>query len=1058
MLADKIFDIQAGTQVQFNSDITIKGKLYVRAFIDKVGEGDWSIIDESEYTVINDSLVFNEPQQGVYLAIQVATVSSELTQTPTENTILLSIKDEILQVASISGDIVQAPQILKDTEDARDLAERWATELEDVEVQSGKYSAYHWALKAEELAQGSASNISTVHDNNTLTGTNVQEDIDELDSKTESNIEAIQTNTNNIQTNTSNIQSNTEAIENLPIRYDIAKNTIQDMSSVSIDNYIDIKGFGVYTYTGQTNSINGAYYTGGAGEFDYTVDILRAGDFFWNNTGSAQTITVYDAFNLLTKSIIVADQNGYLNTCIDSVDFTVANNGSGYWLDRTTKELKNDAGVVQDLSTPIAFDWGTNKGVSKVHIKERNSTDYHQVVDGLRGVGRFISTNSTQTESVYTSNSLTSFESNGFGLLSGSGVNQSGQTYVAYQTLYTHGKASLTSQGKLQIEMYKPVTREGMIYYIGSGIAGHQISHSMGVEIDFFEVKNLNSALDWSVTIGGLAENGDYLKQNTTDEIISGSTSSTHNILNNELGAGTLMNKADEENIAYYKCKSENWTIVEYQGTGASGNFVETKDVYGNARKPRRVIIKRIDSTGNWVIVDTERPNGVNYKELYLNLSDAEFATSTRHTIYSNGFTINTADSVLNASGGQYIALVEFDTNAVDGSPDDSYFKYVTDDSNLNLTASIFNFTNGKDINGFNVTSEEITGTLDFSGVSDGLKYPIRTKETGWRFEDKPLSVGMYNKESDDDNRLVFDVDTGKVYETTGGELVTNGTFDVDTSGWTAENGAIISSDNGTLYFSASSTDNARAYQNTITTIGDIYTLSLDFLGGTLDSGWVDIDDTNVMLIANTEIGTYTYTFIATDTTTKISVGKGTNDSATMRFDNISVYKVQPDLGTEVGTEVSFFKYPIMVQSETPQYIAYDQEEVLSNVMESTEFQGFVKLKENRKVIELGTIFNDNRYVIDNPFGNEKYKDCDVRCEIYSDTLLKWVCIEGTIEHSGTFYGVRSFSTIDGIILKTATNYLTSSNDSSFPISYDVNANLTSAPARVIVTYQGETK
>ena len=36
------------------------------------------------------------------------------------------------------------------------LAEDWASELEDVEVTTGKYSAYHWAQKAEEWAAGAA--------------------------------------------------------------------------------------------------------------------------------------------------------------------------------------------------------------------------------------------------------------------------------------------------------------------------------------------------------------------------------------------------------------------------------------------------------------------------------------------------------------------------------------------------------------------------------------------------------------------------------------------------------------------------------------------------------------------------------------------------------------------------------------------------------------------------------------------------------------------------------------------------------------------------------------
>jgi hypothetical protein len=36
----------------------------------------------------------------------------------------------------------------------------------------------------------------------------------------------------------------------------------------------------------------------------------------------------------------------------------------------------------------------------------------------------------------------------------------------------------------------------------------------------------------------------------------------------------------------YYKCKSETFTIGTYTGTGVAGNFVETKDVNGVARRP----------------------------------------------------------------------------------------------------------------------------------------------------------------------------------------------------------------------------------------------------------------------------------------------------------------------------------------------------------------------------------------------------------------------------------------------------------------------------------------
>lgn len=46
-------------------------------------------------------------------------------------------------------------------EAAEALAEKWATELEDVVVADSKYSAFHWAQKAEEFAAG-ASAVTSV--------------------------------------------------------------------------------------------------------------------------------------------------------------------------------------------------------------------------------------------------------------------------------------------------------------------------------------------------------------------------------------------------------------------------------------------------------------------------------------------------------------------------------------------------------------------------------------------------------------------------------------------------------------------------------------------------------------------------------------------------------------------------------------------------------------------------------------------------------------------------------------------------------------------------------
>lgn len=59
-------------------------------------------------------------------------------------------------------------------------AKKWADEAEDVEVESGKYSAKHWALKAEEFSSGTATNIAYNNVTSGLTATNVQDALDEI--------------------------------------------------------------------------------------------------------------------------------------------------------------------------------------------------------------------------------------------------------------------------------------------------------------------------------------------------------------------------------------------------------------------------------------------------------------------------------------------------------------------------------------------------------------------------------------------------------------------------------------------------------------------------------------------------------------------------------------------------------------------------------------------------------------------------------------------------------------------------------------------------------------
>jgi hypothetical protein len=429
-----------------------------------------------------------------------------------------------------------------------------------------------------------------------------------------------------------------------------------------------------------------------------------------------------------------------ITTGIASVDFTVASNGSGYYHDRAAGDciVKNDAGTIIESGSCVV-------NTSKVHIKCRAGyTHSHLVVDGLRGRGNSISTNLTNAEGDISA-VFTSFNSDGFTISGNTNGNENTFTFIAYQTLYTHIKWGLTSQGKRYLTAYNPVTREVMTMYQGSGVAGHQIPNALGIKLDYVDIKGLDVSTHWYSAYN----NTDALALNRTEGI--GTWNNETNFYDDYTELLSTSGESHSSNntfISYGFANSETKIITQYQGTGASGNFVETKDVNGVAKKPRRIIAKRTDAVSDWRAIDSERGGN---SGILLNESLAE-VQGWNLDFNTNGFTDNYVNSDWNASGGQYIAIVEFDTT---NSNDDTYFDLPTDDTNLNVTAGKLPYTDGRDTtNGaYNVFTQSYTGSVDFSTCPDGIHYVALDSNNAPKFYDE---------------LPIFNSETGIMYDTNG--------------------------------------------------------------------------------------------------------------------------------------------------------------------------------------------------------------------------------------------------------------------------------------------------
>ena len=136
-----------------------------------------------------------------------------------------------------------------------------------------------------------------------------------------------------------------------------------------------------------------------------------------------------------------------------------------------------------------------------------------------------------------------------------------------------------------------------------------------------------------------------------------------------------------------------------------------------------------------------------------------------------------------------------------------------------------------------------------------------------------------------------------------GNELVTNGTFDTDISGWTSYN-SVISWDAGLLKVndSANAGAGSQAYQVVTLEVGKRYRLTGSYENSTASRLWIDNSSSNVnpnsptaafiqvFLPATTPSVDFAHTFVATATTTSIALE--VDLTGTAYFDNISVKEV----------------------------------------------------------------------------------------------------------------------------------------------------------------------
>jgi len=201
------------------------------------------------------------------------------------------------------------------------------------------------------------------------------------------------------------------------------------------------------------------------------------------------------------------------------------------------------------------------------------------------------------------------------------------------------------------------------VTYTGDGTSPRNISHSLGVAPSMVIVKNRSAVASWMVKHKNLSSNNNVFLESTGAQTTPGNgyiqdlnNSSTFGVING--GGGVANINANGNNyVAYLFSEVAGFSkFGSYTGNGsADGPFVFC------GFRPRFVMVKRSDSTGNWFIWDSARdPYNTVLRELYPDQSASEFTRTGSNDsldLLSNGFKIRFSSTFTdrNASGGTYI-------------------------------------------------------------------------------------------------------------------------------------------------------------------------------------------------------------------------------------------------------------------------------------------------------------------------------------------------------------------------------------------------------------------
>ena len=303
-----------------------------------------------------------------------------------------------------------------------------------------------------------------------------------------------------------------------------------------------------------------------------------------------------------------------------------------------------------------------------IWVKSRDSTEWHNIVDAVRGNTSNIYSNATNAADI--ASRVTAFGADGFSLGAIDTVNELGSGLVAWN--WKAGTTSGISGGTITPSGYSFNTTSGfsIIVYTGTGVSD-TIPHGLGVVPQAVMVKKLNATDGWFSYHEPLGNLGRMMLDNTNaaayDAGYWDAISPTSSVFSVRGNGGN--NATGDTYVAYCFADVSGYSkFGSYTGNGDGGSTLASGPFVYTGFRPAWLLAKRTNSTGNWMLIDNKRIGyNADNRDFKVDSDDAERDVD-QADLLSNGFRVRTTSSDWNTDGGNYIYLAFAESPFVNSS------------------------------------------------------------------------------------------------------------------------------------------------------------------------------------------------------------------------------------------------------------------------------------------------------------------------------------------------------------------------------------------------------